>query len=254
MTLLPDIAALDPTAIANTDTNTLKTWILEQAEAQDTLPMGQKVKRAKVQLMPLFAELERRNPTPALEQQVPLIQGIWRSVWSTIPFQDMLPGRLRTQSYQIFAANGYYANLARYKPGHKQPLLNGLTRWLLSYDLMIIQTYQIQGQYQAETNPQRWAIQNVGIRQVLRWGPRPLDAVAAQNWFEQAVERLQADPDAQPAIVMSERRRSTAKKYQNVLKSQPVLEHLYMDADFRLVKSRRDAAQRPSYTIAVRLP
>ena len=27
-------------------------------------------------------------------------------------FQDMLPGRLREQSYQVFADNGYYANAA----------------------------------------------------------------------------------------------------------------------------------------------
>ncbi|WP_289500572.1 hypothetical protein [Gloeocapsopsis sp. IPPAS B-1203] len=32
----------------------------------------------------------------------------------------------------------------------------------------------------------------------------------------------------------------------------PQLEHLYVDRDFRIVKTQREAAQRPSYTIAIR--
>ena len=47
--------------------------------------------------------------------------------------------------------------------------------------------------------------------------------------------------------------RSTAKRYEKVYKSKPKLEHLYIDRDFRLVKSSREKNQRPSYTIATRL-
>ncbi|HEY9728229.1 MAG TPA: hypothetical protein V6D50_17395, partial [Chroococcales cyanobacterium] len=47
--------------------------------------------------------------------------------------------------------------------------------------------------------------------------------------------------------------KSTAKRLETTLLTIPQFEHLYVDRDFRLVKTRREAKQRPSYTIAVRL-
>ena len=132
-------------------------------------------------MLPLFEELERRNPTPDVGEQISLVQGIWSSVWSTIPFQDILPGRSRDQSYQIFADNGFYANLARYKPGSKVLIFNRLSRWLFSYDLMIIQTYSVSDR-DATDGDSRWIIENIGIKQKLRFGSPALSSQTAQSW------------------------------------------------------------------------
>ena len=64
-------------------------------------PLKQKVEYYQ-QLEPIVTELSRRNPFPQPEDQVPHVLGVWTPVWSTIPFQDMLPGRVSKQSYQIF--------------------------------------------------------------------------------------------------------------------------------------------------------
>ncbi|MFS0518274.1 hypothetical protein ACEYW6_26640 [Nostoc sp. UIC 10607] len=46
--------------------------------------------------------------------------------------------------------------------------------------------------------------------------------------------------------------RNTVKKFEKAYLATSFLEHIYIDNDFRLVKSQREATQRPSYTIAVR--
>ncbi len=252
--------ALSVERLANASTESLKALLLQLLADRDEDPIAKKVRFLNESLLPLFQALERRNPTPDVAQQVPLVQGTWRSVWSTIPFQDILPGRVRDQSYQIFASNGLYANMARYRLGHKQPLLNWVSQWLLSYDLMILQTYAVsendEGDSDGNLKQQQWDIENVGIRQVLRFGPAPFDAQAANAWFQKAVAKYQQSPSAQPAMTMPSKRVSRAmeKKYKKVSQAKPVLEHLYIDNDFRLVKSLREKNQRPSYTVAVRLP
>ncbi|MGB3202512.1 MAG: hypothetical protein WBA99_16520, partial [Nodosilinea sp.] len=137
-------APFAPEALAEASTLTLKSSLLKQVEGRETDSMAKKVRFANETLQPLFDELERRNPTPNLSQQIPLLKGIWQPVWSTIPFQDIIPGRVHHESYQIFDDNGFYANLARYKPGRKAPLLSSISRWLLSYDFMILQSYGVQ--------------------------------------------------------------------------------------------------------------
>ncbi|MEM8504550.1 MAG: hypothetical protein AAF716_15510 [Cyanobacteria bacterium P01_D01_bin.1] len=262
----------------------LKARVLELVEHQDEKPVSQKVKLLNETLMPLFQALAEQNPTPDLAQQVPLVQGLWHCTWSTIPFQDILPGRVHQQSYQIFADNGLYANMARYRPGHNQPLLNWASRWLLSYDLMILQTYEIElgaaeiggssrvksGRTEADHPAQRWAIENVGIKQRLRFGPTPLDTGSAIAWFQQAVRQHQQSSEksfgqsfgqssgrsSKPqAIAMPTKGidRKTQKRYEQVYKARPQLEHLYIDHNFRLVKSVREQNQRPSYTIGTKL-
>ncbi|MGF1515605.1 MAG: hypothetical protein ACFB5Z_18160 [Elainellaceae cyanobacterium] len=262
---------LDSAALARASTDALKQTLLNFTQNADTDPIGKKTKLAK-QLSPLFNELSRRNPTPDPREQVPLVLGTWRSLWSTIPFQDMLPGRLREQSYQVFADNGYYANSARYKPGSDLPLLNQVSRWLVSLDLMILQTY--------DAGPDGWRIENVGIDQAVRLGAQPFTGDAARRWFDQAAAKAIADAEnkagqhvdqnqtsatnqanlagpnladsnlASPNLTGMDAR--TAKRFETVFRSQPQLEHLYIDRDFRLVKSRREANQRPSYTVAIR--
>jgi len=202
--------------------------------------MSQKVRFYQEQLEPLVVELSRRNPYPVPAEQVPLVLGVWSPVWSTIPFQDILPGRLRDQSYQIFHSNGYYANMARYAPGSRVPLLRQLSSMLLAYDFMIVQRFAVVDG--------RWQIQNVGIQQAVHWRGQPLDIDRADRWFSAATP---TGAEVGP-LDLTRLDPNIAKQSQKIAQARPYLDHLYIDSDFRLVKSQREAKQRPSYTIAVR--
>ena len=222
-------------------TAALKQELLRLTAKRDTDALSQKVQFFKDTLAPLFTELSTRNPYPKVEEQAALVIGAWRPLWSTIPFQDTIPGRLREQSYQIFHADGYYANVARYAPGKQLPLMKQLPSFLVAYDFMIIQQYQI-------ANAQ-WYIQNVAIQQKLRFGPVPLSPERAESWFTKVA--AQKDFVAVPDFENLDQK--TAKRFITIFQATPQLEHLYIDPEFRLVKSQRSAKQRPSYTIAVRL-
>lgn len=250
------------TALTEADTATLKSSLLKQVEERETEPMAKKVRFANETLLPLFDELERRNPTPDLSQQIPLLKGIWLPIWSTIPFQDIIPGRVHRESYQIFDNNGFYANLARYKPGRKTPVLSWVSRWLLSYDFMIMQSYEIQAteadhpSAPGQMGQNYWEIQNVCIRQILRFGSPSLSAEAAQTWFAQTVANYQKNSafQQQTAMPTQGKNRVTTKQFEQIAQARPRLDHLYIDQDFRLVKTQREKSQRPSYTVALRLP
>ncbi len=256
-------APFEPVAVEKANTSSLKSSLLKQVESRDTDPMAKKVRFANETLMPLFNELEKRNPTPELSEQIPLLKGVWFPVWSTNPFQDIFPGRVHRESYQIFGDNGYYANLARYKPGQKRQALSWLSRWLLSYDLMIMQSYSVQAQATgAPTHPlapkqpgqEYWDIQNVSIQQSLRFGSISFNADAAQAWFDQAIAKHQQSPQLQRQDSLPTQRtnRVAPKQYQQISKARPRLDNLYIDREFRLVKTQREKSQRPSYTVAVR--
>lgn len=222
----------------------LKAALLEQVQDRDQEPMSRKVKRVGQDLDPYFQALSRLNPHPDPQDQEPLLPGIWISIWSTNPFQDIFPGRIPDQSYQIFAESGYYANIARYAPGSRVPILKLLMERLLAYDFMIIQKFKIQeGQ---------WLIENVAIKQALRWRQQPLDSTRAQNWFQRALNPLQKGSDHSSTSPKAKDKR-TAKQFEQIAKARPYLEHLYIDPHFRLVKTQRDPKQRPSYTVATRL-
>ena len=154
----------------------LKQELLQLTGGRDIQPLKQKVEYYQ-QLEPIVSELSRRNPFPQPEDQVPLVLGVWTPVWSTIPFQDMLPGRVSKQSYQIFHDDGFYANMARYAPGNKLKLgwLQKLASVLLAFDLMVIQKYQVKNG--------RWQIENIGIKQAIRWQGVPLTIAKADSWF-----------------------------------------------------------------------
>jgi hypothetical protein len=232
--------------LSQKSTAELKQELLELTRNRDAEPMSKKVLFYKNELAPHFEELSRRNPFPQAEDQVQLVPGVWMPVWSTIPFQDIFPGRLYDQSYQIFLDNGYYANMARYAPGHKLPMLKKLTSKLLAYDFMILQKFEVQSG--------QWFIQNVGIEQAFRFNVSPFTIEKAEAWIsktvtdrltKQATEKLE-----RPTFENLDK--STARKYEQIFQATPQLEHLYIDPDFRLVKTQREAKQRPSYTIAVR--
>ena len=230
----------------------LKQELLQLAQDGDFQPMKQKVEFYQQQLEPIVSELSRRNPFPQAEDQIPLILGVWTPVWSTIPFQDILPGRISQQSYQIFHDNGFYANIARYAPGNKLKLgrLKKLASFLLAFDLMIIQKYQVKNG--------RWQIENIGIKQAIRWQGINLTIDKADSWFTKVMRKKVRDAEASPtdntsiAVELGNLDSSTAKKFSTAFGATPQFEHLYIDSDFRLVKTRREVKQRPSYTIAIR--
>jgi hypothetical protein len=235
--------------LSHLSTEELKQEIIELTKSRDTEPISQKVLFAKNELAPIFEELSRRNPYPNPEDQVSVVLGVWTPIWSSIPYQDLLPGRLREQSYQIFSNNGYYTNMARYVPGSRLTFLQKLSSILLGYDLMVLQKFEVrEGQ---------WHIQNIAVKQALRMGVTPLTIEKAQEWFSEVVNsKLKASSQknqAPKAELLPNLDKSTAKRLETTLLTIPQFEHLYVERDFRLVKTRREAKQRPSYTVAVRL-
>ena len=236
---------LDAQQLSQDTTAELKQKLLQLTQDGDFQRLKKKVQFYQEHLEPIVAELSRRNPYPQPEDQLDCILGVWTPVWSTIPFQDILPGRIAEQSYQIFHNDGFYANIARYAPGNKLKLgwLQKLTSVLLAFDLVIVQKYRVQdGQ---------WQIENVAIKQALRWQGIALTIPKADSWFTKIVESNSSATMAEE-VDLKNLNTSTAKKFKTALGAKPQFEHLYIDNDFRIIKTRREAKQRPSYTIAIR--
>lgn len=235
-------------SLGNLTTEELKAEILSLVHDRDSDPLNQKVAFSKTELAPYFEELQQRNPYPAVESQIPIVLGVWTPIWSTIPFHDVLPGRLHDCSYQIFLENGYYANIARYAPGSRFKLLEKLSPVLAAYDFMVMQKFEIRDG--------EWFIQNVAIEQALRWRAIPLSIERAEGWFEKVLD-ARLDEFNQKTTLPQELRlenvdKTTLKKLEKTYQATPKFEHIYVDETFRLVKTQREAKQRPSYTIAVR--
>jgi len=229
-------------------TEQVKNRLVELVRDRDVEPLNKKVLFYKNELAPVVEELIRRNPFPIVEDQVPVVLGVWTPIWSTIPFHDNLPGRVREQSYQIFQNNGYYANIARYAPGQRFSFLNNFSSILAAYDLMVLQRFKV------EDN--QWRIQNVGIEQAFRKRDIPLNIDDAEAWFATVVAS-KFNAGSQKAEIPKELKlenldNNTVKKFEKTYLAAPLFEHLYVDHDLRIVKSQREAKQRPSYTIAVR--
>lgn len=235
---------VDSKQLQKLPTEQLKQLLLELIKDKDTEPLRQKVKYYQQQLEPIVRELSQRNPNGEPKKQIPIVIGKWSSIWTTIPFQDILPGRIRAQSYQIFHNDGYYANIARYAPGNqiKFKWFKKLASLLFAYDLMIIQKYEIE--------KDQWAIENVAIKQALRWRGVPLTAEGADAWFTRSMKKQHL---AGQTPQLNNLNQNTAKKINTAYGAKPLFEHLYIDSDLRIVKSQREAKQRPSYTIAARL-
>ncbi|PSO55944.1 MAG: hypothetical protein BRC47_15625 [Cyanobacteria bacterium QS_7_48_42] len=233
--------------LSHQSTEELKDKLLQLTQSRDAEPLSQKVQFSKTELAPIFEELSRRNPFPSAQEQASLVPGVWLPVWSTIPFQDTLPGRVHDQCYQIFHDDGYYANIARYALGNQLPVLKNLSS-LFAYDLMLIQQYKIQAD--------EWVIQNVGIKQAFRLGTSPLTITRANRWFTQVVESKQGISSQTPSLpkfpFLSKLNQKISRQLKGASQATPQFEHLYIDHNFRLVKTKREAKQRPSYTIAIR--
>ncbi|MGF1934974.1 MAG: hypothetical protein RM347_011305 [Nostoc sp. ChiQUE02] len=226
----------------------IKNQILELVKGRNLEPLNAKVEFYKNELAPYFAELSRRNPFGKVVDQVAIVMGGWMPIWSTIPFQDILPGRIHEQSYQIFHNDGYYANIARYAPGHQSGFWRKFASRLPAYDLMVLQKYSVKHE--------QWDIKNIGIFQALRNREIPLTIYDADEWFITTVKSKFREPapkvDLRQELQLENMDRNTVKKFEKAYLATSFLEHLYIDNDFRLVKSQREVTQRPSYTIAVR--
>lgn len=234
--------------LADLSTDELKQQLVTLAEPRDGDSLSQKNQFYKQTLSPFFEELANRNPFPKVQDQQDLVVGVWRPIWSTIPFQDVLPGRQREQSYQIFRKDGYYANIACYAPGMNFPFLRNLSLNILVYDLMLIQKYEL--------HQQEWFIENVSIKQALKLGASKLTLEKAEKWFEKIMasplEAIESSSMTMKLPFSKKANQKAGKQLQGAAKAKPKLEHLYIDQNFRLVKSQRESKQRPSYTITVR--
>jgi len=222
---------------------------LELTKGRNIASMKEKVDFYKSELEPVVEELSKRNPNPDPASQVPLVLGgVWTPIWSTIPFQDSLPGRSLEQSYQIFRDTGFYANIARYAPGSQLKIGWGLklASFLLALDLMIVQKYGIVND--------KWYIENVAIKQALRWSGKPLSISDANNWVDKVIPSLPKDAQSGSSIIpdLENVDARTKKRLDTVFQTKPTLEHMYIDDELRIVKTRREANQRPSYTVAIR--
>ena len=117
-----------------------------------------------------------------------------------------------------------------------------------SLNLMLIQKYEIQGQ--------TWQIENIAIKQALKLGASSLTLGKAQAWFEKVMAFPIQEMDTNSMKVKLPFSKKATQKASKQLKgaanAKPQLEHLYIDQDFRLVKSQRERKQRPSYTITIR--
>ena len=76
-------------------TEDLKQAVLRLVTGRDGDSLAQKNQFYRAELAALFTELQQRNPFPVASDQASLVQGVWLSLWSTIPFQDIFPGRIR---------------------------------------------------------------------------------------------------------------------------------------------------------------
>lgn len=234
--------------LAMQSTQALKTRLLQLVEGQDDKRLSEKLALLDGPLAPYVDELTRRNPHPRAEDQVAAVIGVWTPVWSTIPFHHALPGRIPSQSYQIFRDRGFYANVAHHAPGHQNALLHRLTPLGLACNLMLVQRFEVADG--------RWLIENIGIELARGRRDKGLSIDDAEAWFDavlaQKIDRAEAPNATLGAPDLSGLDAASAKRLAKSFQAKPMMQNIYLDDDLRLIRSQREATQRPSYTIGVR--
>ena len=224
--------------------------LLHLVLGNDNKPVRDKSRFYMEKIQPLINEMASSTPLSTPTAQYEELPGTWLSVWTTIPFLDMIPGRVHETSYQIFSEqHNYYANVARYFPTSKNRVLKSLFE--PAYDLMILQRY---GLYEDE-----WQIQNVGIKQKVHYRkPAPMSLEQASSWFDQILDTDFSAPQTDQEVFLDAPEANKfnsdwAKKLGKTYKAKPYFHHLYMSPVLRCVETRREAKQKPSFTIAVRI-
>ena len=221
------------------------------ARVQDRKPesLNDETNFYKTELLPYFIKLSQHNPVFSVTEQLRLLVGVWTPIWSTISFHESLPKRIQEQSFQIFQHDGYCAGVARYIMGKEPSLSQNSQARLPAYDFMVIQKYGVQNG--------KWYLQNIDRFQTFKNREIPLTLESVYNWFTNVVNTKVKPNTSKAAFLKALQLKNIEKDYANEFKQIPlatsqVFKHLYIDNDWRLVKTQTDASHLPSYTIAVR--
>lgn len=213
---------------------------------KDDEPLKQKNDYYQQTLLSIIDNLKKASKFPNPESQTAPLIGVWLPLWTTIPFVDIIPGRIGDQSYQIFNEN-YYANIARYLPVNGINFLKKI--FSPAYDLMIIQKYYIENQ--------QWVIENIAVNQNISLANlSSFNQEKAEKWFNKTLKNLEKKNKLNPESVQVKENRFNKKWYkklQTTAQAKPYFEHIYMSENLRIVKTYREKNQRPSYTIAIRV-
>ena len=226
-----------------------KNEILARVQDRKPEPLSEEINFYKTELLPYFIKLSQQNPVFSVTEQLRLLVGVWTPIWSTISFHESLPKRIQEQSFQVFQHDGYCASVARYIMGKEPSLSQNFQSRLPAYDFMVIQKYGVQNG--------KWYLQNIDRFQAFTNREIPLTLESVYNWFTNVVNtkvKLNASKSLLPkALKLENIEINHANEFQQTsLVTSQVFENLYIDNDWRLVKTQTDASHLPSYTIAVR--
>jgi hypothetical protein len=226
-----------------------KKEILARVQGRNPEALNDEINFYKTELLPYFIKLSQHNPVFSVTEQLRLLVGVWTPIWSTISFHESLPKRIQEQSFQIFQHDGYCASVARYIMGKEPSLSQNFQSRLPAYDFMVIQNYGVQNG--------KWYLQNVDRFQAFTNREIPLTLESIHNWFNHLVNN-KVKPNA-PKLVLTETLKlenleinHTNEFQKRSSATSQVFEHLYIDNDWRLVKTQIDASHLPSYTLSVR--
>ncbi|WP_341530173.1 hypothetical protein WKK05_13280 [Nostoc sp. UHCC 0302] len=227
-----------------------KNEILTRIKNRKAEPLNAEINFYKTELLPYFIKLSQHNPVFSVTEQLRLLVGVWTPIWSTVSFHQSLPKRIQEQSFQIFQQNGCCASAARYILGKEPSVCGDPTSKLLAYDFMVIQKYEVKNG--------KWYLQDMEKFQAFKNREIPLTVESVSNWFINVVN-TQTKPNISEAILHPDIKLQNLEEYhahqpeKTYLTSSQIFEHLYIDSDWRLVKTQTDASQLPSYTIAVKI-
>ncbi|MEA5603433.1 hypothetical protein [Nostoc sp. UHCC 0252] len=226
-----------------------KKEILARVQGRNPGHLNDEINFYKTELLPYFIKLSQHNPVSSVTEQLRLLVGVWTPIWSSMSFHESLPKRIQDQSFQIFQHDGYCASVARYIMGKEASLSQNYQSNLPAYDFMVIQKYGVQNG--------KWYLQNIDRFQAFQNREIPLTLESVYNWFTNVVNtkvKVNAPKsDLSNALNLDSIEINHANEFQKTsLATSQIFKHLYIDNDWRLVKTQTDASHLPSYTIAVK--
>ncbi|MEH2076553.1 MAG: hypothetical protein V7K57_19500 [Nostoc sp.] len=226
-----------------------KKEILARVQGRNQDCLDDEINFYKTELLPYFIKLSQHNPVSSVTEQLRLLVGVWTPIWSTISLHESLPKRIQDQSFQIFQRDGYCASVARYIMGKESSLSHNYQSNLPAYDFMVIQKYGVQNG--------KWYLQNIDRFQAFQNREIPLTLASVYNWFTNVVNtkvNLNSPKDDLPKVLnLDNIEINHANEFQKTsLATSQIFENLYIDNDWRLVKTQTDSSHLPSYTIAVK--
>lgn len=226
-----------------------KKEILARVQGRNPDYLDDEINFYKTELLPYFIKLSEHNPVASVTEQLRLLVGVWTPIWSTISLHESLPKRIQDQSFQIFQRDGYCASVARYIMGKESSLSHNYQSNLPAYDFMVIQKYGVQNG--------KWYLQNIDRFQAFQNREIPLTLESVYNWFTNVVNtkvNLNSPKDDLPKVLnLDNIEINHPNEFQKTsLATSQIFENLYIDNDWRLVKTQTDSSHLPSYTIAVK--